>query len=144
MNWGNRLLLVFALFALFIGFLVYKCFNTKFDLVSKEYYKDELRYQDKIDGINNVANISDLKVEQNNESVTVVFPQELKGQKAEGEVFFYCPTNEDKDKHFPLMIDAEGKQSIAKKDVLKGIYKLKVTWNIGTKKYYSEKDLKIS
>ena len=144
MNWGNRLLVVFGLFALFIGFLVYKCFNTKFDLVSKEYYKDELRYQDKIDGMNNAAVISDLKVERNNESVTVVFPPELKGQKAEGEIFFYCPTSEDKDKHFPLMIDAEGKQSIAKKDVVKGIYKLKVTWNIGTKKYYSEKDLKIS
>ena len=129
MNWGNRLLLVFASFAIFIGFLVYKCFNTKFDLVSKEYYKDELRYQDKIDGINNAAVISDLKIDQNNETVTVVFPTELKGQKADGEIFFYCPTSEDKDKHFPITIDGDGKQTIVNKEVVKGIYKLKVNIN---------------
>ena len=144
MNWGNRLLLVFAMFAMFIGFLVYKCFNTKFDLVSKDYYKDELRYQDKIDGQNNAAKISELQINQNNDFVTVVFPIEQKGQKADGEIYFYCPDNEKKDKHFPLATDADGKQVVDKKEVGKGIYKLKITWNIGAKKFYSEKDIKIS
>lgn len=144
MNWGNRMLLVFALFAFFIGFLVYKCINTKFDLVSKDYYKDELRYQDKIDGKLNAAEISSVKLEQDNNVVTVLFPSEQKGMKAEGEVFFYCPTNENKDKHFPLTINAEGKQSIDKKMLSKLGYKVKITWDIDKKKFYSEKDIKIN
>ena len=40
MNWGNKLMLVFIVFALLIGTLVYKSINTKYDLVSKDYYKD--------------------------------------------------------------------------------------------------------
>ncbi|MFZ8343681.1 FixH family protein, partial [Staphylococcus aureus] len=55
MNWGYKLLLAFISFALIIGILVYKSINTKYDLVSTEYYKDELRYQDKIDGSGNAA-----------------------------------------------------------------------------------------
>ena len=144
MNWGNRLLIVFGLFALFIGFLVYKCFNTKFDLVSKDYYKDELRYQEKIDGKNNAAEISALQINQNSDSVTVVFPVEQKGMKADGEIYFYCPTNENRDKHFPLAIDAEGKQTINKKELGKGLFNLKITWNAGAKKFFYEKDIKIS
>jgi len=49
MNWGNKLVLVFIVFGAFIGYLVYQAVNTKYDLVSKDYYKDELRYQEKID-----------------------------------------------------------------------------------------------
>ena len=55
MNWGRSLILVFIVFAAFMGYLVYRASGTHFDLVSKEYYKDELRYQDKIDGFRNAA-----------------------------------------------------------------------------------------
>ena len=144
MNWGNRLLLVFGLFALFIGFMVYKCINTKFDLVSKDYYKDELRYQDKIDGKNNAAAISTLTIDQKSDAVTVVFPAEQKGMKADGEIYFYCPTSENRDKHYPLSIDADGKQSINVKELGKGRFKIKITWTVSTKKFYYEKDIKIS
>ncbi len=144
MNWGNKLILVFVLFALFIGFLVFKCFNTKFDLVSKDYYKDELRYQDKIDGKLNAAEISGVKLEQANDIVTITLPKEQNGMKAEGEVFFYCPTNSEKDKHIPLAIDADGKQLIDKKTLSKVGYKVKITWEINKKKFYSEKDLTIN
>ena len=58
MNWGKGLIGVFCLFALGMGTLAYKASSTKLDLVSNEYYKDELRYQDKIDGMNNASKIS--------------------------------------------------------------------------------------
>ncbi|MEI6184278.1 MAG: FixH family protein [Bacteroidota bacterium] len=144
MNWGNRMLLVFALFACFIIFLVYKCINTKFDLVSKDYYKDELRYQDKIDGKLNAAALSNINVEQNSDAVVISLPKEQNGMKVNGEVFFYCPTNSEKDKHFPLATDAEGKQSIDKKLLSKAGYKVKITWDIDKKKFYSEKDITIN
>jgi hypothetical protein len=49
MNWGNKLLLVFVVFASGISFLVYRCMKTPVDLVSSDYYKDELVYQQVID-----------------------------------------------------------------------------------------------
>ena len=71
MNWGNKLILVFIVFAVMMSVLVYKSVNTKYDLVSKDYYKDELRYQDKIDGMHNAAKVSDVVVTQDADNVIV-------------------------------------------------------------------------
>ena len=143
-NWGTKLAILFTIFASFILFLVYKCVNTKYELVSKEYYKDELRYQDKIDGQANANILSDIKVGQTKNLVIVTFPKEQKGMKAEGELWFYCETNEDKDRKIPVSIDADGQQNIDKNTLAKGTYKVKITWDVSNKKYYSEKAITIN
>jgi len=143
-NWGTKLAIIFTVFASFLLFLVYKCVNTKYELVSKEYYKDELRYQDKIDGQANSNLVSDVKVDQNSSILTISFPKEQKGKKADGELWFYCQTNEDKDRKIPVLIDTAGQQSIDKNTLAKGNFKLKITWTISNKKYYSEKDVIIN
>ena len=74
MNWGNKLVVVFIVFGAFIGYLVYQAVNTKYDLVSKEYYKDELRYQDTIDRQKNASKLSDVKIEQDADAVTIHLP----------------------------------------------------------------------
>jgi hypothetical protein len=140
MNWGNKLIIVFILFAIGIGFLVYKANSVKYDLVSKDYYKEELRYQDKIDGINNASKLSELNITEDSTNIIVQMPKELNGHKVEGEVFFYCPTDETKDKKLPLKVDNEGKQLIAKNEVKKTKYQVKITWKTGNVNYYSQKE----
>ena len=90
MNWGNKLVLVFIVFAALIFTLVYKAVNTKFDLVSKDYYKDELRYQEKIDGIHKANTLSSVAITQNNSTVTLALPKEMNGEIVAGEAWFYC------------------------------------------------------
>ncbi len=143
MNWGNKLVLVFVAFAALIGTLVYKSVNTKYELVSKDYYKDELRYQDKIDGKANADKLSGLSIIQNKESITVVMPKELVGHKIEGELWFYCPTDAVKDKKIPLNITVENFQIIPKEEVVKGNYRLKLSWKEGLENFYIEKDVSV-
>ena len=140
MNWGNKLILVFVLFALGMSFLVYKAINVRYDLVSKDYYKEELRYQDKIDGYKNAAKLSDVIITQDSANVTVEIPKELNGYRVEGEVFFYCPTDDIKDIKFPLKVDAEGKQIISKTQLKKTNYQVKLTWKAGNDNYYTQKE----
>ena len=71
MTWGTKLLLVFTAFALLMSTLVYMCMKQKFELVSKDYYKDELRYQDKIDGMNNANKIGNVLIQENQENVSI-------------------------------------------------------------------------
>jgi len=94
MSWGNKLVLVFIVFGLFIGVLVYKAMNTKSDLVSKEYYKEELKYQEKIDGMNNAAKLSAVKIEQDLAAIRIQLPAEQKGAEVYGDIYFYCITEE--------------------------------------------------
>ena len=50
MNWGNKILVVFVAFGSMISYMVYRCVKTPVNLVSEQYYKDELAYQNVIDG----------------------------------------------------------------------------------------------
>jgi glucan-binding YG repeat protein len=121
--------------------MVYKAFHSKPHLVSEEYYKDELRYQDKIDGMANTAKLSDAVVSQDSTAVTIQLPKELNGNKIIGEAWFYCKTDEGKDKKFPLAVDSTGKQMISKNQLLKTAYQVKLSWKIDTTNYFTEKEI---
>ena len=53
MNWGKWIIVSFVLFAAFIGILVVICVRQDISLVSKNYYQEELAYQQQIDRMNN-------------------------------------------------------------------------------------------
>ncbi|MEX6686022.1 FixH family protein [Danxiaibacter flavus] len=144
MNWGNKLLIVFGVFAIGMGTLVYKCMNVKFDLVSKDYYKDELRYQDKIDGMKNASQIGEINVSENDRQVIIAFPAEVKGYKIKADAWFYCKTNADLDRRLTLSVNDDGTSVIDKNLLLKQDYQLKLSWETGDKKYYTEKDIKVN
>ena len=84
-NWGHKIILVFVLFVSLIATLVYKSIHTNFELVTKEYYKDELVYQQVIDGTNNANKLGGITtVSSDAQFVNVTLPEEMKkscGQK---------------------------------------------------------------
>ena len=141
MSWGNKLVVVFILFAIFIGAMVYKAFNTPVDLVSKDYYKEELRYQDKIDGMNNAAKISQVLVTQNQTAINIQFPKEHKTKAIVGEAFFYCVTDEKKDFRLPIIIDSSASFVVLKNKLQKGIYTVQLNWQLDKEKFYKEQKI---
>jgi hypothetical protein len=143
MNWGNKLILVFIVFAGLILTLVYKASTAKFDLVSKEYYKEELRYQDKIDGMHNANKLSKVIVAQDTNSVTIQLPKEMNGEKITGEAWFYCRTDAEKDKKIILEVDDSSRQLIMKHLFVKGPYQLKLNWQAASGNYYTEQEITI-
>jgi len=114
MNWGNRLLLVFIVFGLGMGYLVYRSMNTNYELVESDYYKQELRYQNIIDEHNQANALSaPVTVLQKDGAVVLQFPEEVKSQELTGEVYFYCAYDSKKDKRLALKPDNKGQQLIA-------------------------------
>ena len=141
MSWGNKLVGVFIVFIALIGTLVYKSINSSFDLVSKDYYKDELRYQETIDAQKSAAQFSAIEVAQNNEAVTIQFPEEIKDKKVDGEIWFYSNADASKDIKFKIEVDKNGLMQIAKSQLIKTKYTVKINWQIATTNYYSEKSI---
>jgi hypothetical protein len=140
MTWGNKLLIVFIAFAGLMGTLVYKCMNQNFELVTKDYYNDELRYQDKIDGMNNANRLSDVAVSQSTTGdVQIVLPKELNGLATTGSVWFYCPTSSINDRKLPLQVNEEGVMDVKRGLLTATNYQVKITWQVGDDKYFSEK-----
>jgi hypothetical protein len=135
MSWGNKLVIVFAAFATLMGVLVYKAVNTKFELVTKDYYKDELRYQDKIDGAANAAVAGNIKLVQNNSTIELELPAALSTSIINGDAWFYCKTNAEHDRRKAITI-SNGKYIFDISGFAKDAYEFKLQLTSGDKKYY--------
>jgi hypothetical protein len=92
-----------------------------FELVSKDYYNDELRYQDKIDGVNNANKLSGVQIAQTPEDVSIQLPKELNGLATTGQVWFYCPINASNDRRIPLEADEMALLKLTKGNLRKQI-----------------------
>lgn len=143
MNWGNKLLVTFIVFGTAMSFLVYKSINTKSDLVSKEYYKDELAYQQVIDGTKNANALANkINITHNEKFITIQLPGELKGQPATGNILFYCAADASNDRKFDLKPDADGKQLLGKNMLAAVNYKVKIDWTVNGEHFYTETEFK--
>ena len=143
MSWGNKLLVAFLVFGALIGTLVYKCMQENFELVSKDYYADELRYQDKIDGASNASKISAVKVSTTANDVAIQLPKELNGKIIKGEAWFYCATNASYDRRLPIAINEEGVMLVEKNKLAKTNYTLKLNWQNNEEQFYSEQSFSL-
>lgn len=137
-NWGTGIALVnIGLVAAMLG-LVYLCIKQDFDLVSDDYYEQELKFQQVIDGRENEKLLGkSTTVTIDDRQVTVIIPME--NFDGEGTVTFYRPDNSK----FDLAVPLNGNNSvIVPLDKLKnGLYKVKSSWQNAGKPYYNEQTL---
>ena len=144
MNWGNKLLLVFAAFGSMMSFMVYRCMKEPVNLVSKEYYRDEIAYQEVIDSREKTNALSSrVKLLENNTSIAIILPAEMKEKKVTGNILLYCPADARYDREFVLHTDSAASQSVSKKSLAPGRYLVKISWKADSTNYYSEKPLTI-
>lgn len=142
MSWGNRLLLVFVAFAGLMSYMVYRCVQTPVELVSSEYYKDELAYQNVINDSKKANALSkSLHISREGGSIVITFPPELNNMPLNGNVYFYCASDENKDRKFSLNISNGGRWKIQDKSFIPGHYLVKIQWHSNNSDYYSEQPL---
>jgi nitrogen fixation protein FixH len=142
-SWGTKLTLVFSVFACLILYMVYRCSIVPVNLVTSEYYKDELVYQQVIDGTQNANGLSSgVTLQKNGTDVIIHLPDEMKLQQVTGTVFFYCASNAGNDKKISLQT-GDATQVIAANKLAPGSYRVKITWQAGNKHYYNEQAFKI-
>lgn len=144
-SWGNKLLIVLIVFVGGMSFLVLQCLHTDYELVSSDYYKQELEYQQVIDA-SRLANAlgSDTRVQYAQGLVQIQLPDEMKDQAVSGTAYFYCPTAAGNDRRIKLNPDKNGRQVIDGHDLKAASYIVKLSWSAGDKQYYSEKNLIVS
>lgn len=134
----------FIAFALMIGYLVYRAFGTKFDLVEKEYYKSELKYQDIINGTGSANALSTaVQVAQLDSSIVIQMPEEMKRSAVTGKIWFYCAYDSKKDKLISLKINNEGTQVVRRDEITPGNYIVKIDWVNEGNSFYTEKQINI-
>jgi hypothetical protein len=144
MNWGNKLLLVFIVFAAGMGYLIYRSLHTNFELVAPDYYATELRYQQVIDDSRRANGLSEeITLHQNEKGILLQLPAEMKNKKPEGSITFYCAYDRKNDRTFSLVTGEDASQLIPVKNLMPGNYTVKFSWKEDSKGYYFEKDFTV-
>ncbi|MBS1600861.1 MAG: FixH family protein [Bacteroidetes bacterium] len=144
MSWGNKLILVFIAFAGLMSYMVYRCVQTPVDLVTKEYYKDELAYQNIIDGTQKANALSEqIRFDQNQQYIIVQLPKEMKNTHVKGSILFYNAADVKRDRHFDLQTNNDAVQELDVKTFVPGNYIVKIDWESNNNHYYSERPLTI-
>ncbi len=109
-NWGTGLVIVMVLFIAFIMYFVIKISTDKkydYDLVTEEYYKKEMVYQEEIDAEENSNTLEgSISGEKTPEGWMVTFPKNIDYTKIEGTVFLYRPSNKQLDFKLPLKLSS--------------------------------------
>ncbi len=143
MNWGNKLLVTIIVFVSGMCYLVYRSVGTNYEMVEDNYYNNELHYQQTIDAFRNAGNLVQApSLKQENGHILLQLPGEMKHQAISGDILFYCPYDEKKDRRFDLRVNETGLQQLGGA-VLPGSYLVKIHWACSGKNYYTEKSFTV-
>lgn len=138
LSWPVGIVIAIASFVIFILSFVYKVtFLPEYDhhLVSEDYYKDELNYQQEIDkqnkGIDLEENVILKKVDT---GLLISFPTEFDFSKISGTIFFQRLSNDKID--FKLPIELESNDLLIKDAILvDGRWDVKIEWTVNNNTY---------
>ncbi|MFN3849851.1 MAG: FixH family protein [Spirosomataceae bacterium] len=145
MNWGHKITLFYGSFVVFMITLVTLCVKQKdIFLVSDDYYKKEIAYQDEIIKNRNTNSLSSaVKVEYKAElqQVQLDFPTEVIGST--GKVQFYRPSDAKQDFTLDLAIQKQNSQNIPTQNLKKGLWVVKIEWQKDGKEFLKEEKIAI-
>lgn len=131
-NWGTGLVIGLVLFIAFIMFFVVKMSTDEkysHDLVTEEYYKRDLAYQEEIDAEENLNNYAEKMTSSKTDAGwQIVFPSDMDPTKIKGTVFLYRPSNKQLDFDFPIELSGSN-LLIPDNRLLDGRWNITVAWN---------------
>lgn len=141
MNFGHKIAIAYTLFVVFIISLVTFCVKQKdIFLVSSDYYKKEIAYQDEIDKLSNTRDLTHpVRIVKTDGSLTFEFPEELQG--ASGEIHFYRPSDANLDFKVPVHIAPDHTQKVPVSRLVKGQWVVKMEWSKDGKNYLKEEKI---
>lgn len=139
MNWGTKIAIFYTSFVVITLTAVVKSTFHRWDLVTEDYYGEEIKYQSQIDKMNNTSALAqkpNMQIEGQN--VKLEFPEGLRSTNIIGKVVFYKPSNKTLDFEVPIKLNDAGKQIITPTVTQTGKYTAQLSWSANGLDYYQE------
>ena len=137
MDWGKSIIAAFILFGVFIGTLVTICAREEINLVTEDYYREEIDYQRQIDRIAHTAMLPQKpKIDVGKNLLKVSYPDFMRVQK--GVLQLFRPSDARLDKRFELIRNAEGEQVFPTTGMDKGMYRARLRWTMDGQEFFLE------
>lgn len=144
LNWGTGIVLAFIGFISFIMYFIVTMHTDEqydHDLVTDDYYKEELEFQNDINKEQNSNALeTNIKWEKTPEGIVITFPESLKINSITGKVFLYRPSNKQFDFETAISLSNHN-LLIPDKRLLDGRWNIKVDWQYNGKSYLYKKEI---
>ena|SRR5260221_8976605 len=108
------------------------------DLISPNYYEDEVKYQGQIDRLQRTqdrAPSASVNYDKATRSITVSMPAEMAASNPSGQIQLYRPSALNQDQMMKLELDAQGRQTIDAAKLLPGLWKIRVSWTVAERQF---------
>ncbi len=145
MNWGHKITFVIITFILAMLTMVYVAMQQTNEMVDKNYYAQELKYQTLIDAAHNLNAVSTepLVLQNPDGRVAVQIPAALLPGFKNGKIEFLRNDDQDKDISLEFSPDTTGVFLIDQAKFSPGLYKARIGWDSQEKQYYEEQEINI-
>lgn len=143
-SWGTGITITIIVFMLISFWLIYFSFSQEVNLVRDDYYQAEVQFDDKLESINRTEQLDEkLLIKLEGKNIKLVFPSNFIKNEITGSIFLYRPSNRESDIQFPINLDSTKTQFISTTSMLKGMWKIQVSWNTDSLEYFSEKNIMV-
>ncbi|MBI9072832.1 MAG: FixH family protein [Melioribacteraceae bacterium] len=137
--WGYGIALTYIVFFIAVMAVVFFSFTKDVNLVTDDYYQEEIEYQDKINILEktNKLNYKPI-INKQKELVEIGFPDSLDYSKISGKIFFYRPSNSKNDFTIELDLSTDFTQKISTDKLTIGYWKIHLSWEYDNQNYLIE------
>lgn len=137
-NWGWAIVIAMGAFMIFILQFLFRSItdeSLEHHLVSEDYYKDELYYQEEIDKLNNASKLKEnLTVKRTEGGMLITFPKSIDIKNVTGTVSLL--KNSDKRLDFKKEIKLIGNTMLINDEkLIGGKWNIKIIWNLNDVDY---------
>ncbi|GAA4767902.1 MULTISPECIES: FixH family protein [Flavobacterium] len=145
-NWGTGIVIAFALFITFILYFVFKVQSDSHydhEMVTEEYYKKELNFQQQLDKSQNAYDLKEkLTISTQNDRLQISFPKSFDHKKIKGKVSFYRPSNQKLDFEIPISL-SNSNLLVPKTDLVGGRWDITVDWEYNGVGYFNKQSVNL-
>ena len=143
-SWGTAIVMAIISFIAFIMFFVITMFTDKaysHDLVTEEYYKTELEFQDQLNKETNASRLSEnISIEKTGDGLLISFPQALEFGKIKGNVFLYRPSNKQLDNEIPISLSSH-QLLVPDNRLAGGRWNINIDWKYQDQEFFFKEEI---
>jgi len=144
--WPLGVLLAFLIFTSGTATLVVLACSHKTDLVSADYYEQEIKYQGQLDRMERAQRLdqqASVSFDAGLKQIIISLPPEHARHNATGSIVLYRPSAAGLDRRLKLELDATGLQTINAAALRSGLWKVKVLWSVGSQEYFIDQSVNV-
>jgi hypothetical protein len=143
--WPYALIMTFVIFISATAGLIVMAATHRDNLVSDNYYEQEIKYQSRIDSADRARQLPQAKAAYDaaQRRIVISLPPSHAGKKISGQIDLYRPSAAQLDRQFKLEPDATGHQVLDAAALSKGLWKVRVSWTVEGQDYFMEQKIVI-